>query len=203
MKCKKKHFCEIVKEHSNGEKIIFKIKLKNNKYVYMKIEKTPYVNNERFVVFICTRKLLKSIDQNLNKYHSDFKDLDEKNWLKSNQSKYEYAKEAFSKGIDSPVPLARVGYLEFSVQTKNTNKTTNYIVFNDGITRTIWLFKNNALCFPVECFAKKNAKFLNENFGVDKSKIFSVEKLTKQIYISKRHYLFDLFVKLKYSIFYK
>lgn len=187
MKYEKKHFCEIVKEKPSSEKIIFKIKLKGNKCAYMKVEKSNYDNNKRFIVCICAEKLLNSIKQNPVRYEH-FQKLYKNSLDKYTKAEYEYAlakygyaRKAFLKGIDSPVLLAEVNYVELLDPITNIKQRKGHIGFNNGITRTLWLLNNKAAYFPVECSSKENAKSLNANFGVDNYKIFSVEELINDV----------------------
>jgi len=119
---------------------IYKIQLAQS-YVFMRIDKSNYENDERYVVIVDSAKFYKAwtgeeIEQCVIADEHE-------------QKKYDDAIKGFAEGITNPVPLAEVAY----------NKDFSFI---NGITRTKYLIINGAKCMPLE-FDKVSAMRICQN----------------------------------------
>ena len=142
-----------------------------NKKVYMSVDCTNFMNDQRFVVIIETKSFLKlwrnepsPLSRNLN-----FGNIE--NWKRDR--KYPDAEDGFSFGRNNPVPLANI------VCYINDENNLPYIAISNGVTRTIWLLSNNVKYFPVECRNKDEAELLIKAAGYKDTDISTVEKLLK------------------------
>jgi len=107
---------------------VYKIQLAKS-YVFMRIDKTYSINDERYVVIVDSAKFYKAWT---GKEIEQCVIADE-----HEQKKYDDAIRGFAEGIANPVPLAEAAYYkDFS--------------FINGITRTKYLFINGAKCIPLE-----------------------------------------------------
>ena len=141
-----------------GQKsFVYKIYLEQS-YIFMRIDKTPHYNAERYVVIVDTHNFYKTWTGNSIDQCNIYNDWELK--------KYYEAIDGFSKGIENPVPLAVVGY-------------SNEIAFTNGITRTKWLIINRARCFPLEC-NRRSAKLFHERLSYADEKIRNVFRLFKE-----------------------
>jgi len=141
-----------------GQKsFVYKIYLKQS-YIFMRIDKTPYYNAERYVVIVDSKRFYKTWTGKPIEQCNIYDDWELK--------KYSDAIDGFSRGIEDPVPLAVVGY-------------SNEISFTNGITRTKWLIINGACCFPLEC-NRRSAKLFHKKLLYADKKIANVFKLFKQ-----------------------
>jgi len=146
-----------VKEIYGHISFVYKIYLEHS-FVYMRVDKTPYYNSERYIVIVDSNKFYKEWTGK-TVGHCVIDD----DW---EFRKYEDAKVGFSKGIIDPVPVAQIGY-------------SDVVSFTDGITRTKLLIRNGALCFPVEC-SRKSAKNLYKKLSYKNTKIQNVFGLFKK-----------------------
>lgn len=132
---------------------------------YLKISRTPHLNEERFVVMVNS---------------AQFYDI----WLNSSRSfcpgpyhkliedyKFDQADRGFSLGINNPVPLAEVGTF------KSQSNQKCEIHFTNGITRTTWLLHHLVSAFPIETRGFKSATLLAQNVGIPNTRPVSVEDL--------------------------
>jgi hypothetical protein len=186
-----KAFHSIQKIHLNTS-AVFEIQLQNHENVYMSVSKSNYMNDERCVVVVDAKKFLRLWRNNPYKKHSDISKGNIETW--QNDSKYHYAVEGFSHGINNPVPVAEIVYQEHTNSTpvyrrkylilkelvKVEEVIFDYVVFRNGITRTIWLLVNGAEYFPVEC-PIKSAGRLAEIASYAGNEYRTVEQLTTNI----------------------
>lgn len=159
-------------------KIIFEIPLDNLKPVYMSVN-DPAPRSEWFVVHVDSFKFLelwKKEPYNLNAHISHG---NPESWVKDR--KFDNAVAGFSSGITNPVPLATVTcqmhkafrriykkkFWIFDVVTGYESFEFEYVDFNNGITRTIWLLTHGAKWFPVICYTEDEAALLARTAGVD------------------------------------
>jgi hypothetical protein len=109
---------------------VYQIQVKQSS-VFMRIDRTNFENDNRYVAIVNTNKFYKLWTGNTID-HCIITDEKE-------QKQYSTAIDGFSRGIENPVPLAEFGYHNFNLS------------FTNGITRTKWLILNGAVCFPLEC----------------------------------------------------
>jgi hypothetical protein len=120
---------------------------------------TPYGDDDTFVIIVKAKEFYESlIGRKIQPSSFQFEPSD------SNYKKLCDAEHGFSLGESNPVPLAEVGYYKS-------------IGFTNGITRTMWLIKNGAVCFPVECSSRRSAVALYEKFSYMNFGIYSISEL--------------------------
>jgi hypothetical protein len=153
-----------------GTKAIFQIKLKNHSDVYMSVPRTPYMNEERFVIVVNAQKFLELWKSDPYNSNPTVSNGNPNTWI--NDRKYPLAVKGFSHGYKNPVPVANVvcqktskrkfhykrKHLLFKELDYIEEKIITYADFNNGITRTIWLLTYGAEYFPVECNRADGAK---------------------------------------------
>jgi hypothetical protein len=129
------------KEIKHGIKsYVYKIQLTQS-HVFMRIDKSNFMNDERYVVIVDSAKFYKAWE---GKEIEQCVITDE-----YEQERYNASIEGFAEGISNPVPIAEVVYnKEFS--------------FTSGITRTKYLIINGAKCIPLE-FGKESAMKICQN----------------------------------------
>jgi hypothetical protein len=149
-----------VKRIYDNNSFVFRIYIKNNNCVYMRVDESPFYNNERYVIIVS------AIDFYKKWMKMENKKIDRDICIAvTDDEKYKDAGNGFSRGIDDPVPLAIVGY-------------DKCIGFTNGITRTKWLLNNGAMCFPVECSKTSAVNFYN-TLSYENREALSVEELMK------------------------
>jgi hypothetical protein len=151
-----------VKRIYNNWSFVYRVYIEKNNCVYMRVDETPYYNNERYVVIV------HAIDFYKKWKRMEHEEINHNIYIKITEhetEKYKDAENGFSKGIDDPVPLATVEY-------------DNNIGFINGITRTEWLLNNGAICFPLECSKRSAINFYN-NLSYKNMEILNVEELMK------------------------
>jgi hypothetical protein len=107
---------------------LYKIQLAQS-HVFMRIDKSNFENDKRYVVIVDTARFYKAWT---GKVIEQCVIADE-----HEQKKYEITVRHFAEGITNPVPLAEVEY----------NKDFSFI---NGITRTKYMIINGAKCMPLE-----------------------------------------------------
>lgn len=136
--------------------------------VYMRVDRTNYCNDKRAVVVVDSSKLL-SCWRAYPHSREPVAFMDEVGWRKD--YKFGHAEGGFARGIENPVPLARIGVYP----PVDTNGTAS-VAFSNGITRTIWLLANGAPAFPIEC-STDEASALHTAAGLKGVSVLSVDKL--------------------------
>lgn len=150
-------FVGVEKPYDNREFIIWRIDCTDP--VYMQIE----ANSSMYIVYIDTVKFyINWLKSSLEKYDDMFScplkiDM-------HNDRKYHWSVQSFSHGRSNPVPLA-----------EPVSNVEGLLSFEDGITRTLYLIKNNAPSFPVATFSLENAILLNQYFGLTKDPLTTSE----------------------------
>ena len=119
---------------------IYKINL-NKSFVFMRVDEDNDENSKRYVVIVNSIKFYEKWAGKAV-VHCEIENQYE-------QEKYNDAIEGFTRGIIDPVPLAEFGYY-------------GIIDFINGITRTKWLIRNGAICFPMECERDSAIKICQE-----------------------------------------
>lgn len=145
---------------------IYEIELPNKNSVYMNIVPTNYYNNETYPVIVNSEKFLEYWKKAPKSCQVDYElsHGNQKSWI--SDYKYKNAEEGFMGGINNPVPIAKIQYID------KTNP--NYITVSD-CTRTIWLLANGANSFPVKCEGYNNAKNVYDFIG---EKGFELKNIT-------------------------
>jgi len=152
--------------------LIIRLLTEKNEPVYMSINSTCYLNEERYIVIVKSTKIRELWKNEPNPLNQDLNLGDNKVWIKD--KKYNYASDGFSKGKINPVPLAKI------VCNKD-KKSQTYISFIDGTTRTMWLLVNGVKYFPIECQTKNEALLLKEEAGYNNIDIYSTQTLLNYI----------------------
>ena len=156
----------------------------------MRVDRSPYMNEERFVTVVDAKKFLHLWSLEPYNFNAELGKGTRKTWVADR--KYPEAAKGFSHGISNPVPLANVVCNEHQDQSITYKKRLfrrpeivkieevrfSYVNFINGITRTIWLLANGAQYFPVECHSKNGAERLFYECGLESCPIKSVEELT-------------------------
>lgn len=117
--------------------MIFDIQLTDGRIVYMRCRDSQLQDHggDYVIVWVDAVKFLKQwaksqhCDCSLNDY--------------ANRTKLPWAEDGFSRGRDNPVPLSEVGMV--------VHPACGKIRLVNGITRIVWLIRNQALSFPVLC----------------------------------------------------
>jgi hypothetical protein len=159
---------------------IFSVPLADRKPVFMRVDETPYENENRGVVIVDARKFLKlwrahrpglqrEIARNPDTWCQDYR--------------YPAAAKGFSHGFKNPVPLAWVAYTEWdhtAVSYKflwfgrqEQTEHFRYVTFINGIARTIWLLSHGCSAFPVEC-RMSSAHQLHRAAALKGTRLFTV-----------------------------
>lgn len=119
--------------------MIFDIQLTDGRIVYMRCRDSQLQDHggDYVVVWVDAVKFLNQWDKS---QHCDCS-LDDY----ANRTKLPWAEDGFSRGRDNPVPLSEVGMV--------VHPACGKIRLVNGITRIVWLIRNQALSFPVLCHA--------------------------------------------------
>lgn len=147
---------------------IYSVKTVKKGTVYMRVDRTNYFNDKRAVVVVDSSKLL-ACWRAYPHSREPVAFMDEAGWRKD--YKFGDAEDGFVRGVENPVPLARVGVHP----PVGTNGTTS-VAFGNGITRTIWLLANGAPAFPIEC-STDEASALHTAAGLKGVSVHSVDEL--------------------------
>jgi hypothetical protein len=149
--------------------IIFAISLENNGIAYMTCRRTNYLNEERAIVILDTKKFQELWRADPNPLTPELSNGTCARWVKD--SKYPDAENGFKQGKENPVPLAKIAFYGL----KNSN---SYIDFTNGITRSIWLLAHGATAFPVECHVAE-AEALSISAGFEPGKYLILANVLK------------------------
>lgn len=156
--------------HKSSTEVIWEIPLFEGRTCFMSAQRTNYLNEEQFVVFVCANDfyaLWRAVDclkkKNTTNRPPKLEDI-------PFDRKWRWQAQCWAHGQSNPVPLAQVSY------------HPDYgIGFIDGITRTLWLLHNKAPIFPVLVRGQKNALGLFEISGDKHMTCESIESLTKEL----------------------
>lgn len=165
-----------VKELFNTTAAVFRIPTTAGN-VFMRVDRTNYLNEERAVVEVDTKRFFASWQKEPNSLHAALSHGNQESWRADR--KYSDAAKGFSMGEENPVPLADVTcyvstdrdpiiakkWLFFRTVIGWNESTTPYVAVSNGVTRTIWLAAHEAECFPVECHVRE-AERLQDLAGV-------------------------------------
>ncbi|MEG6586878.1 plasmid fertility inhibition factor family protein [Dendrosporobacter sp. 1207_IL3150] len=161
-------FFKLAREpYSNSMNAIFRISTDADD-VFMKVAKTPCLNDERFVVEVDSKRFLSLWRNTTDTNHIKIARGNILTWKQDR--KYKDAVVGFSYGEGNPVPLAEVSC--FLLDDK-----TAYINIANGVTRTIYLMSLGVSKFPIECSGIDQAKLLQNFAGLQNGKFKSVEEL--------------------------
>jgi len=163
--------------------MIFRLETRDRGYVYMRVSRSNYCNDERAVVEVDSDKFLA-----LWRRSPQNKNSGEIGWRA--ERKYPMAESGFSAGLDSPVPLAhphiRIHVDKIPIYApwlflfrrvaRFEEKTFEFIDFTDGVTRTLWLLQNGVKVFPVEC-PLSEADQMQRAVGLPGGRYWIVEEL--------------------------
>jgi len=161
---------------------IFSVPLADREPVFMRVDETPYENENRAVVIVDARKFLKL-------WRASPEGAPQRDIARGNPDtwrqdyRFPSAVEGFSEGFANPVPLAQAGFSEFDHTTvsykffrfgrKAHTRHMRYVSFINGITRTIWLLSHGCEAFPVEC-GMSSAHQLHRAASVAGTRLFTV-----------------------------
>lgn len=156
--------------------------------VLMRVDRTDYRNDQRAVVVVDAARLQ-------NAWKASSKKPEKKGLLArlklmlngsaatetslahlsldemAQDRKFCHAVNGFASCMESPVPLALVGFVD---------RTGTGIDFTNGITRTMWLLVNGARAFPIEC-STSEAQRLSDTAGAPGHAWATVEELTASL----------------------
>lgn len=155
-----------------GNTAIWSTNVNSNQKCYMCVSATPFMNDQRYVLMVNTRRFYEAWLSNLGRDGSNRRGLDcvLKSQMPSDY-KYKNAAEGFSLGIDNPVPLAEVS------ATEEVNG--HDIRFGNGVTRTKWLIANDAESFPIEVRYEETALIIHGLAGFQDVMPCTVAELLK------------------------
>ena len=150
----------------------------NKRSVFMRIDKTPYENENRYIILIDLKKIYKYYDDQDNGKFTRAASISEEEYFRR---EYNYTEDEFKRSMEIPVSLPEVSAYIDEFKIKKLFKKPQIIKklkigFIDGITRTQWLFNNGFDIYPVET-DDESAHLLHEHFGIKGTKIYTVEKL--------------------------
>jgi len=138
---------------------LFSVPLADREPVFMRVDETPYENENRGVVIVDARKFLTLWRAHRPGLQREIARGNPDTWRQD--YRYPAAAEGFSHGFKNPVPLAQVGYTEWDhtavsykflwLGRQEQAEHFRYVTFTNGIARTIWLFSHGCSAFPVEC----------------------------------------------------
>ena len=163
---------------------IYEIQIPRSNSVFMCVQRTNYMNDQRSVVIVDARRFLDAWRASAKAYPYTNEQIalqSPAEWKKD--YKYPDAVDGFSRGEINPVPLARL----VVNPVRGAGKPLD-IGFTNGITRTIWLLANDARSFPVECNAESAAK-LYALAGHERQPVTVTELLdsyTREVWLSQR-----------------
>ncbi len=177
--------------------LMYKIHLSDHKPVFMRISRSNYRNDERFVVWVSSDNFLDLWKANRRGSRNLISRGSVEDW--KNDYKYFRAEEGFKGGFNNPVPLARVacslvsypkyrGKWIFKRQVDQEHVMQAGVC--DGATRTIWLLSHGAQAFPVECSSYKSAVNLYKYAAVNGSSLLSVDDLIPEKYGNASYFFF-------------
>jgi hypothetical protein len=138
---------------------VFEVPLPDRQSVFMRFHIARHMNDSSAVVIVDTDKFLALWRKEPHSIHREQAHGNPSTW--PNDRKYALAAQGFSYGSGNPVPLAHVSFdtgivtktsytfLKFGKKVVNT--TVPFVMFSNGVTRTIWLLTNGCLAFPIEC----------------------------------------------------
>ena len=149
---------------------IYEVETDSHGSVFMRVNRTPYCNESRWVVIVDSERFLAAWQATPHE-RADLARQGLEGWL--SDYKYEDAAAGFSQGKENPVPLAQP-----SIWIDENGLA--HIDFTNGITRTIWLLAAGAKAFPVECSTREAAK-LQDTAGAQGCAPISVEQLLSDL----------------------
>ena len=172
-----------------GTQIVFEVPLASNTNVYMRIDHRGALEHERSVVIVDALRFLALWKLEPYNFNSELSRGNPDTW--KSDRKFSHAEQGFSKGVTDPVPLANVvcnphiehdamyekKYIFVKKLVGYKEREFDYVDFNNGITRTIWLLTHGAPYFPVECHNTDGTERLYQNCGVQGSEIYTVHQL--------------------------
>lgn len=135
--------------------------------VFMCVNRTNALNEERYVVEVDTHRFLSLWRNTTDSNHAAIARGNSVAWKQDR--KLLEAKAGFAQGEANPVPLAEVSCF------LDTKKIRINIV--NGVTRTIYLMVVQVEKFPVECMGIKQARLLQEFAGLPNGHFKTVEEL--------------------------
>lgn len=159
--------------------------------VYMSIDRTNYMNDERTVVVVDAKKFLELWKADPYGLHSKLAHGSPSTWPLD--YKFKHAVDGFSHGSSNPVPLADVScdihikttpiytrnFLFFKKHVGDHTESIPNVGFTNGVTRTIWLLYHGATYFPV-LTRRSSADLLNKLAGMSGGEPMSVDQLIPQ-----------------------
>jgi hypothetical protein len=166
------------------ETAVYEVKLPRGGSVFMSVERTNYMNDQRTVVIVDAERFLEvwRTSAKIYPYTTEQIALQSPAEWKTDY-KYNHAVDGFSRGESNPVPLAKL----WVTPDQGAGKPQQ-IGFTNGITRTIWLLANGAKSFPIECNTE-SAAMLHALAGSGKEPITVTELLngyTREVWLSQR-----------------
>lgn len=140
-------------------RIVFTVPLPEREPVFMSMDISEYGNENFGVVIVDAQKFLRLWRSDPYGHHRTEANGTPETW--PNDYKYSDADAGFSRGIESPVPLADISYGEATrkllvykflrLVKSERQERIQYISLTNGVTRTIWLLAHGCLAFPVKC----------------------------------------------------
>ena len=178
----------IEKRYGTTTMAIFSVPLPGRKPVFMRVDETPYGNENRGVVIVDAGKFLHLWRADPYKDHQEIAQGNPDTWRKD--YKFKYAVDGFSYGFKNPVPLAEVGYAEEDIRSvtytflrfgrREHIRRARFVSFLNGITRTIWLLSHGCQAFPVEC-PLPEAINLHHAASVAGTRLFTVRDVQQRL----------------------
>ena len=170
------------------KRVVFELKIKNQKSVYMC---HPFKNNTGGIAFVDSIKFLELWRNSKIDVDKEISNKTEDGWR--DDYKYSWAEEGFKQGLGNPVPLARVCcysdeyYVPIKARCipffkKKYVKETKYACsFSDGITRTIWLLSNGVKSFPVHLNSSDETKILAKFAGITENSYYIKTEIQSEL----------------------
>jgi hypothetical protein len=171
----------IEKRYGTTTMAIFSVSLGDREPVFMRVDETPYENENRGVVIVDAKKFLKLWRADPYKHHREIAQGNPRTWPQD--YRFKDAAKGFSYGFKNPVPLAEVEYAEVDLLSVSYKflwfgrqehiRRVRFASFINGISRTIWLLSHGCEAFPVECRMTSALK-LHRAAAVAGTRVFTV-----------------------------
>jgi hypothetical protein len=165
--------------------IIFTVPLPERPPVFMSVKVSDYGSEKSGIVIVDSEKFLQLWR---NDPHSICAVANGNPQTWPNDSKYSEAMKGFSFGYADPVPLAFVAH-DTATRTTVSHKflwfgkrehyeTLQYVVFTNGVTRTIWLLSQGCKAFPILC-EMPGARELYRTAAMPGTPFYTIEEMAR------------------------
>lgn len=180
-------------ERRIGASTVLAVKVDTNRgAVFMCVDDVAWSPDKRYVVMVDSGRLSQVWRQELGNGATGFEWEQPSTWSKD--QKYARADAEMPNAEGDPVALAkarcRAVKVPAAVSVSSLRRLLGIgvptedkpeITLDDGITRTLWLVRNGARAFPMECAEKQDAELLAEVAGVPGSRVRTVATLRNEM----------------------